>query len=291
MNPSVSDISKALELVRVPEDKREADEQAFLLKFQQDYLQFGDADPSSVAAQLSTKPIEMFEIYQQLRMEEQRRNPPLAAEPQVYALKDEAPAVETTRPKTPAPKRVRAETPPDDDMAMLMAAAEKEISGEDDDKDEKKKPKEKKYAKGDAPRTGPRTAQGSVMATLDEHGMLDDEAATRMINRDSSGKWKDRANLAVKTTLALLLAGGAYLGVRAGLGAKKAAEDVGGKVEQIQKQRGNFAEDIGIDPHAPLPGQGKHAAAEQEKRAEQKKADQGKKDAGTQEDKTKGKGR
>jgi hypothetical protein len=289
MNPSVSDISKALELVRIPEDKREAGEQAFLLQFQQDYFQFGDADPSSVAAQLSTKPIEMFEIYQQLRMEEQRRNPP-AEQPEVYGLKDEQPAaaapVARKEPKKSASKTVKAEVVDDDDMALLMDAAADEIG-----EDEKKKPKEKKYAKGDAPSTGPRTAQGSVMATLDQHGMLDDEAATRMVNRDNGRKWKDRANLVVRGTLALLVAGGAYLGVRAGLSAKKAAEDVGGKVEQIQKQTGQLADDLAVDPHAPLPGQGKHAAAEQEKRADQKKTEQGKKEGGKQENTPKGKGR
>src|SRR5688572_19238100 len=117
MPPSASDIGRAVELVRVPEDLRSADEQAFLLKFQQEHLQFGDADPSSVAAQLSTQPLEMFEIYQALRTEELRRNSP-PEELGIYTIKEEAPApVEKEKPKKPAAKRVRAEVAEDDDLA------------------------------------------------------------------------------------------------------------------------------------------------------------------------------
>jgi hypothetical protein len=291
MNPSASDISRAVELVRTPESLRDADEQAFLLQFQQEHLQFGDADPSSVAAKLSTQPLELFEIYQALRTEELRRNPP-AEQPEVYAFREEETApvtpIKEKEPKKHTPKRVKAEVAEDDDMALLIDAAEKEIS---DDEDEKKKPKEKKYARGDAPSSGPRTAQGSVMATLDQHGMLDDDAARDMVSRDNGTKWKDRANTAVKVTLAGLLALGGYFGVRAALATKKAAEDVGGKVEQIQDRVGQFAEDISANPHSPLPGQGKHTAAEQEKRAVQKQGEQGKKDNDKQENNIKGKGR
>ncbi len=259
MTPSQTELDTILELVRnTPENERSDLEKAALQEFRDSYFKFEGLDPSGISAALSHQPKELREIYYLLRKEDQLKNPPAPKAPETYGLKDEEPA---PRPKS-APvaradtqrKVVKAEVAPaDSDLAMLIEAADQEVEGE-----EKKKGKEKKYAKGDAPAQGPRTARGGVMAVLNDHGMLDDEAAGKMLrDNDSTGKWKDRAGIAAKLSLALALGTGAVLGVRGIVAAKKAAENVGGEVQKIQDNVGNMADNIATNPlGAPIPQRG-----------------------------------
>jgi hypothetical protein len=248
-NPSPADIQKALEALALAEDKRSEEQKAFLAAFAQDHFQFGDADPSAISAELSTRPDGLFEIYFKLKTEEKRRNPaaPLSESMDnlaaVYALRDD-----------PSP-RPQAKTPPSPPKAAPKASAKRPAPAADDDDDlsryaEEELQEEQAAAQGDAPRV-PRTAAGRMLGSLEgtSHEPTDEQIGQWVSRQGDNERWKARAGFLAKASLVTALGLGAILGGRAAWQAKKAAENTGDKVQQIQDDVGNFAEQLGADPH------------------------------------------
>ena len=164
-HPSPADINKALEALALAEDKRSEEQKLFLTEFQKEHFQFGDADPSAISAELSTRPDGLFEIYFKLKTEEKRRNPavPLSESMDnlaaVYALKDDP---------SPLPQ---AEVPPVQAKAVPKASAKRPARAADDDDDlaryaEEELQQEQPAGQGDAPRV-PRTAAGRMLGSLE----------------------------------------------------------------------------------------------------------------------------
>lgn len=136
----------------------------------------------------------------------------------------------------------------------------------------KKKPADPQPAAedGEPPAHTPTTARGEVMSTLDAAGRLSDSDAYAMASRDTGQRAVKYAKWGAGLALTGAMAVTGYFGVRAALSAKQGAEKVGGEVQRIQQERGNFAEQP--DPFAPIPGSAE--AREAERRRTQQEQNQ-----------------
>lgn len=229
--PTEKDIERAQVVLNCPEQSRSDDDNQFLAAFAQRWLE--NKTPSEMAANEK-----LFPVYRKWRDERWKNEVPEAPEPDphVYALQAAAGEIRTsssTRPTIAPP------------------------AGEDEEVEEQP-------AGSPASARPPRTFSGMI---LSDNADATDEDIARFLNRNQSDKRSEQwVRRAAKAAMAGALLAAGYGGFELIRGTLNAAKQAGGKVEQIQKDVGNFADESGETPDAPLP---KFVDQEEDKREKQ----------------------
>jgi len=92
------------------------------------------------------------------------------------------------------------------------------------------------------------------LSAAERAGWGSDEAYQQFLYRCEEGnRWRDRAQLAAKVTVAGAVVLGVVLGERAALGTKMAAEKVGTQVRRLHREDETFAKESVKNPHIALP--------------------------------------
>jgi len=100
-----------------------------------------------------------------------------------------------------------------------------------------------------------RTTAGGLLGTVHAHRKLRDEEIGKFLrHRQHVAGWSARAKWTARIALAAVLFTFGYIGGKSVFRAKQTAEKVGGEVEQVQKDVGNFGDGIATDSSGvPIP--------------------------------------
>ncbi len=223
--PEQKDIDRALSLLNSPGGSRSAEDGDFLTTFAAGYF---NKSPSEMAADE-----ELFPVYLKWRAEQRRHYLPEATIPpsDTYALMPEQ-----EKPKSEKPGPARA--------LPSVLLTDDDILDEIEEEEPAAKPVNARE---------PRTASGKLLGALAERSS--NAQIARFVNRgERDGTWKRIIHLAPRFVFVgvagAAIIGGTYLVT----GIKNAAENVGGKIEQLHTETDDFAGKSGEDPmNAPLP--------------------------------------
>lgn len=254
------ELAQALAAARTPKEARDDDDHAVLRHFEERYLQFGDADPSAIAAILSNAPEGVFEVHWRLQGDRPNQGVAEASasargsspESGAYAMIMEGEASAPQRP------RLVAEAMDDEEAPTQRRKRKKRVYNEDEAEPEAQEPQE-----AGAGRVRPNAEPNPDAQAAEIIGMTSDRASDEQIGqfldkRESGARTNWWVRRAAQGVLATTVIGTAGLATHFVGGLKKAAEDKGNEVQKKQQVIGEDADNL-VDPFAPinsLKGQG-----------------------------------
>lgn len=212
--PDNDETATALGFAHIPPAQRTPDQVVFLSQFQKHYLEPDEGmDPSAHAAELTSQ---TYEVYHLLRKDGLAQ----------FKWPEKPASVHNLREFEPLPELERY-------------SIEQITVGADPGGSSNRSRDERHEANTNA---------GDLLGTVYAHRRLRDEEIGQFLkSRQTSSNRSTRAKWTAKITVTAVLALSGYLGGKSVFRTKKAAEQLGGEVEEVQKEVGNFGDRIATD--------------------------------------------